>query len=90
MANEETNWSNVAKVVNSVSQKTWLDILGFPQYNETVVENDIVRQVSIDPINFTIHYEKLWSFETNSQAKESLDYWYDQFAEYRKIHKNEI
>jgi hypothetical protein len=28
--------------------------------------------------------------EARELAKESLDYWYDQFAEYRKIHKNEI
>lgn len=62
--------------------KTWLELLGFPLYNDTVVGKDIVREIGIDEKNHTINYEILWSFETNSQAKESLRNWHNEFEKF--------
>lgn len=62
--------------------KTWLELLGYPHYNETVVGKDIVRETGIDEKNFTIEYKVLWSFESNSQAKQSLISWYNEWENF--------
>lgn len=55
-----------------ITQKTWTDLLGKPQGNESVDGNDIVREVDLN------QFRILWSFETPKKAKECLDTWYDE------------
>lgn len=71
----------------SNNTKTWLQLLGFPNYKETVNGKDIIREIAMDEKNFTIHYKILWSFESNSQAQESLQHWYNEFENYKRNHK---
>jgi hypothetical protein len=52
-----------------VIQKTWTDLLGQPQGNESVDGKDIVREVS--PHQFRI----LWSFNSNQEANWIYIYW---------------
>lgn len=78
------NDDHVKIVVEHIANntKTWLQLLGFPEYNETVVGKDIVRETGIDEKNFTIEYKVLWSFESNSQAKQSLISWHNEWENF--------
>jgi hypothetical protein len=62
--------------------KTWLQLLGFPEYTDTVLDKDIVREIGIDEVNHTIKYKILWSFESNAQARESLIAWNNEFENF--------
>jgi hypothetical protein len=52
-----------------IDQKTWTDLLGKPQGNESVDGKDIVRE--IEPNQFKI----LWSCCTNKEANWIYTYW---------------
>jgi hypothetical protein len=52
-----------------IDQKTWTDLLGKPQGNESVYGKDIVRE--IEPNQFKI----LWSCCTNKEANWIYTYW---------------
>ena len=55
-----------------IGQKGWVDLLGYPQFNEVIDGSDIVREVDLH------QFRILWSFETPQKAKECLDTWYDE------------
>jgi hypothetical protein len=61
--------------------KTWLELLGYPEYNDTVIGNDIVRENGVDEKNHTT-YRILWSFENHSQAMNSFIEWNNQFESF--------
>ena len=52
-----------------VIQKTWTDLLGKPQGNESVDRKDIVREVGLH------QFRILWSFKSNQQANQIYTYW---------------
>ena len=52
-----------------VIQKTWTDLLGEPQGNESVNGRDIVRKIDND------QYKVLWSFRNNQEANWIYNYW---------------
>jgi hypothetical protein len=52
-----------------IDQKTWTDLLGKPQGNESVDGNDIVREVSLH------RFRILWSFDSNYEANRIYSYW---------------
>ena len=56
--------------------QNWFELLGDMQHNESVDNNDIVREVSLH------EFKILWSFENNSQAKEALKQWGEQYDDY--------
>lgn len=58
-----------------MNQKTWIDLLGVPQFNEEIDGNDIVREVSLH------RFKILWSFDTRSQAKECYNAWIKEYNE---------
>lgn len=78
------NDDHVKVVVEHIANntKTWLQLLGFPEYNDTVLDKDIVREIGIDEVNHTIKYKILWSFENNTQARESLIAWHNEFENF--------
>lgn len=78
------NDDHVKVVVEHIANntKTWLQLLGFPEYNDTVLDKDIVREIGIDEVNHTIKYKILWSFESNAQARESLIAWHNEFENF--------
>lgn len=84
------NDNRVKVVVEHIANntKTWLELLGYPEYNDTVIGNDIVREIGIDEKNFEIQYKILWSFETHTQAKESLRNWHNEFERFCNDKKN--
>jgi len=52
-----------------IDQKTWTDLLGEPQGNESVDGKDIVREVSLH------RFKILWSFNSNQEANWIYTYW---------------
>jgi hypothetical protein len=52
-----------------IDQKTWTDLLGEPQGNESVDGKDIVREVSLH------RFKILWSFDSNQEANWIYTYW---------------
>lgn len=52
-----------------IDQKTWTDLLGKPQGNESVDGKDIVREVSLH------QFRILWSFNSNQEANRVYTYW---------------
>ena len=52
-----------------VIQKTWTDLLGKPQGNESVDRKNIVREVGLH------QFRILWSFKSNQQANQIYTYW---------------
>ena len=52
-----------------IDQKTWTDLLGEPQGNESVDGKDIVREVSLH------RFKILWSFDSNQEANRVYTYW---------------
>jgi len=52
-----------------IDQKTWTDLLGEPQGNESVDGKDIVREVSLH------RFKILWSFDSNKEANWIYTYW---------------
>jgi hypothetical protein len=52
-----------------INQKTWTDLLGKPQGNESVDGKDIVREVSLH------RFKILWSFKSNQEANWIYTYW---------------
>ena len=52
-----------------VIQKTWTDLLGKPQGDESVDGNDIVREVGLHK------FKILWSCLTNEEANLIYTYW---------------
>ena len=52
-----------------IDQKTWTDLLGEPQGNESVDGKDIVREVSLH------RFKILWSFNSNQEANRIYTYW---------------
>lgn len=68
--------------------KNLLNLLGFPEYSDTVLDNNIVREIGINEKNHTIEYEILGSFESNSQAKETLILWHNEFEDFCQNYEN--
>lgn len=56
-----------------MSQKSWIDLLGVPQFNEEIDGNDIIREVGLH------RFKILWSFDSYSQAKEAYDSWIKEY-----------
>ncbi len=56
-------------------QKTWIDLLGVPQFNEEIDGNDIVREVGLH------RFKILWSFDTHAKAKECYNTWIKEYEE---------
>lgn len=52
-----------------IDQKTWTDLLGEPQGNESVDGKDIVREISLH------RFKILWSFDSNKEANWIYTYW---------------
>ena len=52
-----------------VIQKTWTDLLGEPQGDESVDGNDIVREVGLH------QFKILWSFKSKKEANCIYTYW---------------
>jgi hypothetical protein len=52
-----------------IDQKTWTDLLGKPQGNESVDGKDIVREISLH------QFRILWSFNSNQEANWVYTYW---------------
>ena len=52
-----------------IVQKTWTDLLGEPQGNESVDGNDIVREVNLH------QFRILWSFDSPKEAERIYAYW---------------
>lgn len=67
-----------------IKQKSWVDLLGYPQFNEEIDGSDIVREVDLH------RFRILWSFESPQKAKECLDAWHDEIAKiyYKDGEKN--
>ena len=56
-----------------MSQKSWIDLLGIPQFNEEIDGNDIIREVGLHK------FKILWSFDTHKQAKEAYEAWIKEY-----------
>lgn len=52
-----------------IVQKTWTDLLGKPQGNESVDGHHIVREYELH------QFRILWSFDSHTQAHNCFDAW---------------
>jgi hypothetical protein len=52
-----------------IIQKTWTDLLGEPQGNESVDGSNIVREVDLH------RFKILWSFDSSEEADKIYTYW---------------
>lgn len=67
-----------------MSQKTWTELLGQPQYGDAIYRDEIVRPTEC----FTITdfgkkrmiWKTLWKFDSDSKAKEVFDIWQKENA----------
>ena len=57
------------RFTENMDSKTWTDLLGKPQGNESVDGKDIVREVSLH------QFRILWSFNSNKEANWIYTYW---------------
>lgn len=52
-----------------IIEKTWTDLLGEPQGNESVDGRHIVREVDLH------RFKILWSFDSSEEADKIYTYW---------------
>jgi hypothetical protein len=72
----KVNYVEGEKLNSHIQQINWLETLGDIQQNESVDGNDIVREVDLHK------FKILWSFESDSEAREAFKQWYEQYQDY--------
>jgi|LakMenE01Jun11ns_1017448.scaffolds.fasta_scaffold9745594_2 hypothetical protein len=58
---------------STIKQKTWIELLGLPQFNEEIDGNDIVREVDLHKFRI------IYSCDTHQQAKDVYNAWIQEY-----------